>query len=72
MSNYEWIMSLPAEKLAEFLENTGAENLAFCDDYCPESETCNGDCKYRDEKAVWKKWLDSERKTTVGDKECGE
>ena len=60
MTNYEWLKTLTAEQMAEFLTSTSAEMVGFCDNYCKESEICDGDCRYTDDKTMWKKWLEAE------------
>ena len=60
MTNFEWLKSLTAEQMADFLVSTSAELVGFCDSYCPESETCEGDCRYRDDKTMWREWLEAE------------
>lgn len=60
MTNLEWIRSLPADQLAEFLDDMGAVSTSYCDG-CPKSEGCKGGiCEYDNEKDVWLKWLKSE------------
>lgn len=64
MKNLEYLRTLDAEEMAEFLESFGAEMINFCD-ICPDVDKCGTgtDCRYtgRDDKLAWEIWLNSER-----------
>lgn len=58
MKNIDRIRAMSTEKLAEWLDECGAEPLDFC-------ETCNldikcEDCPDEDWKQIWMKWLERE------------
>lgn len=66
MTNLEWIRSLPVDRLAEFLESSGAEAPDYCNTYCRKETLCevpcSGSCKYASEKEIWEQWLKCENR----------
>ena len=75
MTNLEWIRSLPVDRLAEFLESSGAEAPDYCDAYCqketPCEVPCGGSCKYASEKEIWVQWLKCEKRKGAGSNGTG-
>lgn len=63
MTTLDYLRTLPAEKMAKFLDSFGAEMVNFCD-ICPDRDGCTGEnCKYtgRNDEEAWRQWLMSER-----------